>query len=147
MSLIRRSSVVARDLNDEDFIDSIQINQTIKDTVDKIVAARSRGQGAFTLTGLYGSGKSTFLSLVSAVVGGSDRATKLASERLGKSANSLIEALNGSSASRGEVVVALGAREAVTSSIARALDLCSESTADQIVESIQIKASMCSKIK
>ena len=141
MSLIRRSSVVARDLNDEDFIDSIQINQTIKDTVDKIVAARSRGQGAFTLTGLYGSGKSTFLSLVSAVVGGSDRATKLASERLGKSATSLIEALNGSSASRGEVIVALGAREAVTSSIARALGLCSESTADQIVESIQIKAS------
>ena len=89
MSLIRRSSVVARDLNDESFIKSIQVNQTIKETVDKIVAARVRGQGAFTLTGLYGSGKSTFLSLISAVIGGSPEVAQLAADRLGGSATEL----------------------------------------------------------
>ena len=140
MSLIRRSSVVARDLNDASFIGSIQVNQTIKDTIDKIVAARSRGQGAFTLTGLYGSGKSTFLSLVSAVIGGSQDVAQLAASRLGKAAAELTKAINGSAKGRGEIVVALGAREAVTASIARSLGLDLASSADAIVEAIQEKA-------
>jgi hypothetical protein len=144
MSLIRRSSVVARDLNDENFISSIQINQTIKDTVDKIVAARSRGQGAFTLTGLYGSGKSTFLSLISSVIGGEEKVSQIAAKRLGPSAKALAEAVNGSKGGRGEVLVALGAREAVTTSVARSLDLDANSTADEIVNAIQLKAASIS---
>ena len=144
MSLIRRSSVVARDLNDESFIKSIQVNQTITDTVDKIVAARARGQGAFTLTGLYGSGKSTFLSLISAVIGGSPEVAQLAADRLGSSAIELSEAINGPENSRGEVLVALGAREAVTASIARSLGLDIDSTADAIVGAIQEKAASTS---
>ena len=144
MSLIRRSSVVARDLNDESFISSIQINQTIKDTVDKIVAARSRGQGAFTLTGLYGSGKSTFLSLISSVIGGEGKVSQIAVKRLGPSAKALAEAVNGSKGDRGEVLIALGAREAVTTSIARSLDLDGNSTTEEIVDAIQVKAASIS---
>lgn len=144
MSLIRRSSVVARDQNDESFISSIQVNQTIKETVKKIVAARARGQGAFTLTGLYGSGKSTFLSLISAVIGGSPEVAQLAMERLGELATGLTEAINGPENSRGEVVVALGAREAITTSIARSLGLNKDSTVDAIVEAVQEKSASTS---
>lgn len=144
MSLIRRSSVVARDLNDESFIGSIQVNQTIKETLNKIVAARARGQGAFTLTGLYGSGKSTFLSLISAVIGGSQEVAQLAADRLGESATELTEAINGPENGRGEVVVALGAREAITTSIARSLGLNKDTTVDAIVEAVQEKAASTS---
>lgn len=139
MSLIRRSSVVARDLNDEGFIRSIQINQTIKDTVEKITAARSRGQGAFTLTGLYGSGKSTFLSLISSVIGGSEEIARLASEQLGPSSIDLSAAINGSGRGRGDVVVALGSREPVTASIARSLGLDLAASSDDILEVIHAK--------